>query len=83
MKEVQFDGEQYRTPRYQAPKKKGFAEMLIAWGIVKNEQQAGYVLAGGAATVLILSLFIFLSGGTSTLNKNPSLVPEIAVPIGP
>lgn len=83
MSDVQFEGEKYFSKQPSRVQKQPFSAKLVSWGIAKNEQQANYILAGAAIAVLLIAVFVFFKGGTTSLNKNPALVPEIAVPTGP
>ena len=83
MSDVQFEGEKYFSNQPSRAQKQQFSTKLVSWGIAKNEQQANYILAGAAVAVLLIAVFIFFRGGTTSLNQNPELVPEIAVPTGP
>ncbi len=83
MSDVQFEGEKYFSGQPSRVQKQQFSTKLVSWGIAKNEQQANYILAGAAAAVFLIAAFIFFRGGTTSLNQNPELVPEIAVPTGP
>ncbi|MBU2104107.1 hypothetical protein KKD95_03795 [Patescibacteria group bacterium] len=80
MSDVQFEGENSFVRSPLVARKKTPAQRLVAWGFAKDEKQANYILAGAAALVLLVSVFIFFTGGTSSINKNPELVPAIAVP---
>ena len=83
MSDVQFEGEKYFSSQPSRVQKQQFSTKLVSWGIAKNEQQANYILVGAAVAVLLIAAFIFFRGGATSLNQNPELVPEIAVPTGP
>lgn len=66
-KEIQFQ-EQWQ-PQQRVPKKswgEKLAEALVKYsgGLIKNKNQAQYVILGFVAVAIIISLFLFFGGGT-------------------
>jgi len=72
---VQFDEEQswHGSSTYEQNK----TPKLISWvmnhsgGLIKDENQAGYVLMGTAVVVIIVSLFLVLSTGSNKPANGP------------
>ncbi len=47
--------------------------LLIKWGIASTRQQAEYVLIGVAAVVIIIAIFVYVSGsGASDVPTTPN-----------
>jgi hypothetical protein len=68
MAEMQFEENEFERPDLsQEPPR--FANFLINKGIVQNEDQASYVSVGIVVVLIIISLFIFFSGGSGEPKK--------------
>ena len=65
---VKFGSEEFRRP---ARSDASETPKIIRWvikcsgGLIKNEKQATYVLFGFVAVMVVISLFVIFSGGTS------------------
>jgi len=76
--DVQFK-EEWR-PQQFVPKK-GWGEKLAglivkySGGLIKNETQASYVIIGLVAVAIIISLYLFSSGGSSSYQEK--VIPSI------
>ncbi len=73
---IVFEGEQFqRTTRsFETPTPK-IVRLVIKYsgGLIKDENQANYVLIGFVVLAIIISLFLFFGGGSDTsktLQKN-------------
>ncbi|MDA1335195.1 MAG: hypothetical protein O2794_04290 [bacterium] len=68
---IVFGGEQFQRPQsFQTPTPK-IVQWVIKYsgGLVKDEKQANYVLIGFVAVAIIISLFLFFGGGSSSYNE--------------
>ena len=70
--EVQFK-EQWQ-PQQRIPKKgwgEKLADFLVKYsgGLIKDETQASYVIIGFVAVAIIISLFLFFGGGSSSYQE--------------
>jgi hypothetical protein len=86
MDNIQFSEEQQlpNQNNYSPVKKSAFANMLISWGVAKDEKTANIILVVFALVCLLASFYIFArtlgigQGGSQTtipadLNTNPIL----------
>ncbi len=69
---IVFEGEEFQRTRqsFQAPTPK-IVEWVIKYsgGAIKDEKQASYVLIGFVAVAIVVSLFLFFGGGSSSYNE--------------
>lgn len=63
--------EEYGTERSYSPEVPKLVQWIMKYsgGLIKNENQAAYVLIGFVAAAIIVSLFLLFGGGE---NKSPS-----------
>ena len=75
---IKFEGEEFQRPRqsFQTPTQK-IVELVIKYsgGAIKDEKQANYVLIGFVVIAIIISLFLFFGGGSSSYNEK--IIPPI------
>ncbi len=72
---IKFEGAEFQRPRsFQTPTPK-IVQWVIKYsgGAVKDERQANYVLIGFVVVAIVVSLFLFFSGGSfsKTANQAP------------
>jgi|GEM_PF-2708520 len=73
MSDIQLIEEDEEFPRPVATNSQPlFVRLVLATGLVKTEEQANYVLVGGASLLLILAFFIWYSTSpSSSAGVNP------------
>lgn len=72
---IKFEGEEFQRPRsFQTPTPK-IVEMVIKYsgGYIKDEKQASYFLICFVTVVIVISLFMFFSGGSKSKPPVPSI----------
>ncbi|MBU2524642.1 hypothetical protein KKG71_05635 [Patescibacteria group bacterium] len=65
---IVFEGEEFQRPQsFQTPTPK-IVQLVIKYsgGTVKDERQANYVLIGFVVVAIVVSFFLFFSGGSDT-----------------
>ena len=78
---IVFEGEEFQRPSqsFQTPTPK-IVQWVIKYsgGTVKDERQANYVLIGFVMLAIVISLFLFFSGGGSAGNpKDVKILPAV------
>jgi len=83
---IVLEGEQFQRPArsFEMPTPK-IVRLVIKYsgGLIKDENQANYFLIGFVVVAIIVSLFLFIGGGTSGGQKDTKVLPAELSPLSP